>query len=59
MTCAEAVIGTFGTLGESAYTMVLSEPVKIVLPAGKDLMGISLMSNVPDYLILGKIKCSE
>src|SRR5699024_7526622 len=47
---------TFLPLWKSAHTSVFSQIVKAFPSPGQDLMGIRLMSYIPDQFILWKIK---
>ena len=46
----------FLSLGKSAHSAVLSKGIKSFLAPGKKLMGIGLMSHIPDDLIFRQVK---
>ena len=53
---AEAVIFAFGALGETGQAAALPQGADPVAPAGEDLVGIGLMSYVPDQPVRGGIE---
>ena len=56
MACVKSVIFTFPALGESAHAAVLTQLIKTALAAAEQLVGIGLVSDIPDHLVLGEIE---
>ena len=57
MSGIKSIIIAFLALGESAHAVKLSQAVKPILAPGQKLVGIGLMSHVPDNLILRQVQC--
>ena len=51
MACIKSVIFTFPALGESAHAAVLTQLIKTALAAAEQLVGLGLVSDIPDYLV--------
>jgi hypothetical protein len=56
MACIKNIMGTFGSFWKPPKSSGLTEGREFPIPAGKKLMGITLMPHIPDYLIPGRIK---
>ena len=56
MTGVETVVFAFAALGKAAQTVKLTQRIKAPGPAGEDLVYVRLMSHIPDYLILRRVK---
>jgi hypothetical protein len=50
----ERVVRALGTLQESGETVLLAESLEAGVPLGEDLVGIRLMTDIPDYLVRGR-----
>jgi hypothetical protein len=53
---AKGIIGAFSSFGKPAEATVFAVGGKIIPSAGKDFMTISLMTNVPNQLIVRSIE---
>ena len=53
---AERIIFAFAALGEAAQPPALAQRADPVAPAGKDLVGIGLVPDVPDQPVIGRVE---
>ena len=53
---AESIVFAFAHLRESADAAIHPVGVEQVPPAGQDLVGISLVADIPDQFIIGSIE---
>ena len=53
---AERIVFAFGPLGESGKPAALPKRAHAIAPAGQDLVGIGLVADVPDQLVVGVLK---
>ena len=51
MTGFQSIIFAFTELGKTAHALVLAQGMELLLPAGDQLMGIALMTNIPDQFV--------
>src|SRR6187551_2233627 len=56
MCCAEGVVFALGTLRESGQAAAGAQSANAVTPAGQNFVRISLVADVPDQLVIGRIK---
>ena len=56
MGCAERVVIAFGPLGETAQPVLLAQGPNAGAATGKDLMGVTLVTHVPDELVIGGVE---
>ena len=54
--CVKGIAGALLALGETAHSAVLPEMVKFFSAPCQELMGIGLMSHIPDDLVLRQIQ---
>src|SRR4249919_2021301 len=52
----EGIVIAFGALGETGESAALPQGPDAVAPASKDLMGVTLMADVPDYAVAGCVE---
>ena len=52
----ELVIDAFSRVGEAAYAVCVAEELKLVFPAGYDFVGVALVADVPEELVLLEIE---
>ena len=53
---AERVVGALAALGEAAEAAALAQRRQPVAPAGQHLVGIGLVADVPDQLVVGRVE---
>ena len=53
---AERIVLALGPLGEAGQPAGLAQRPDPVAPAGQDLVGIGLMADIPDQLVLGRVE---
>ena len=56
MTCVKRIACTLFSLWKAAHSPVFAQLVKAFLPSGQKLMGIRLVSHIPDNLILWQVE---
>ena len=52
----KAVVFAFGTLGESGQAAAGAQGANAITPAGQNFVRISLMTDVPDQLVIGRVE---
>ena len=53
---AKSVVSAFGALGEAGQAAALTQGVDFVPAPGENFMWISLVTNVPDDLVTGRVE---
>jgi len=53
---AKGIVGALAAFGETADSPILADAVKSLTPAGDDLVGVGLMADIPDDLVLRGIQ---
>ncbi len=56
MRCAEGVVFALGSLRESGQAAAGAQGANAVTPAGQNFVRISLVTDVPDQLVIGRVK---
>ena len=56
MTRTEMIETTLGALEISGHSMLLAERPEVVVPAGDQLVGVGLMTHIPDHTIVVEIE---
>ena len=56
MTCTECVVLGFVSSQEARDSTVLFDRVKLVLPAGENFVGVSLMTDIPNQFVCGSVE---
>ena len=56
MCCAEGVVFALCALGKAGKSAALTEGVHLITATSQDFMRIALMSDIPDQLVIGRIK---
>ena len=56
MACAESVVNGFVASQKTRQSSVLFDRMQLVAPSGQYLVGISLMADVPDELVIRRVK---
>ena len=56
MRCAESIVFTFGALGESGQAAAGTQGANAITPAGQNFVRIGLVTDVPDQLVIGRVK---
>ena len=51
MTCVEDIVLALVALTKTAYSPILSQSMKGIPSASEKLMGVGLMSHIPDHLV--------
>jgi hypothetical protein len=56
MRSAESIVFTFGTLRESGQAAAGAQGANAITPAGQNFVWIGLVTDVPDQLVIGRVK---
>ena len=56
MGSAESIVFTFGTLRESGQAAAGAQRADAITPAGQNFVRISLVTDIPDQLVIGRVK---
>ena len=56
MPCIKSITITFFSFRKTTHSTILSQVIKAVFSSGQDLMGIGLVSHIPDHFIFWKLK---
>jgi len=52
----EGIVAAFFEFGEAAHAFVLSERSELPTPSGENLMGVALVTDIPNEFIRGGVK---